>query len=396
MIVESAHRINSQFRDLTADIRSEVTTLRNAALEYEVESKEARNDGKITLTEQKAMDAQFEQVLHHTRSKLDAKIDAVHEYEITFSTELRNYRVWAWTLLALLTGAFFLTFYIFRTRLTRPFFDLEHAIRDFGSGGDYTGFAKEEGPAEFKMIAKRFNEMANNLRRQRQNHMSFLASVAHDLKNPIGGIKMSADLLSRKLKGEQPLVQVIQRQIMHLNNLVDDLLESSRIEAGNLELENQRQDLRTILQDAIQLYRSTTSIHQIRLAMPEYPLIIDCDRTRLLQVFNNLLSNAVKYSPKGGVISVDLNRYDGEAEIIVVDSGIGIAPDDLNRIFEPFLRTENVKYKKIPGVGLGLSTVKKIIQAHGGTIHVESKLNEGTKFFIRLPLRKKEPFPSVA
>ncbi len=237
------------------------------------------------------------------------------------------------------------------------------------------------------MIAKQFNDMAVSLTRQYESQLSFLAAVAHDLRNPLGALKMSASILSsdRKLPPEtvSNLVSVIDRQVHALDRMVGDLLDTSRIEAGHLELRITECDLRAVARDAFDLFNLASQEHQLMLRVPNRPVIVQCDPLRIQQVLNNLVSNAIKYSPSETKIELTLEDDEQGVRLQVSDEGVGIAQDDLPYIFEPFRRTKTSK-DEVPGVGLGLSVAQRIVRAHGGRIHVESEVGKGSTFRVTL------------
>jgi signal transduction histidine kinase len=287
-----------------------------------------------------------------------------------------------------------LLWFFVRHWIYRPLRKVVEAITSF-SGETVSQRAPEQGPAEMVLIGKSFNKLADQLMDQREARLRFLASVAHDLRNPLGAIRMSAEFLTtdEMPRAEQiQMIEIISRQADHMNRMVGDLLDASRIEAGHLELRLQELNLNKVIKDAVTLHRSLSSIHTIELHLPENEVVCEGDPVRLGQVLGNLLNNAIKYSPKGGVVKVVLTVEGKNAFIRVSDKGIGISEKDKTQIFIPFRRTLATK-ASIPGVGLGLSVTKKIVEGHGGGIEVESSKDSaavdggstGTTFVIRLP-----------
>lgn len=272
----------------------------------------------------------------------------------------------------------------------QPVFEIQDAIRNFASGRKDTR-APEHGPEELRTIARQFNEMAVSLARQYENQASFLAAVAHDLRNPIGLLRSSAEILSsgRDLSSEttSSLMSIIKRQVDGLDRMIGDLLDRSRIEAGRLELRIREYDARSIARNAFDLFSSASSTHRLVLSVPDAPAPLHCDPLRIEQVLNNLLSNAVKYSPHGTRIELSVEPDGADVQFRVSDEGAGISPEDLQYIFEPFRRTGAVK-DEVPGVGLGLSVAQRIVRAHGGRIEVESRIGKGTTFRVRLPVAR--------
>jgi two-component system, OmpR family, sensor histidine kinase MtrB len=269
----------------------------------------------------------------------------------------------------------------------RPVFEIQRAIREFAAGRKDIR-ASEQGPRELTTIATQFNEMAVSITRQYESQLSFLAGVAHDLRNPLGALRMSASILSsdRTLSPDQVsnLASIINRQVLALDRMVGDLLDTSHIEAGHLELRITECDLRSVAQDAFDLFSLASQEHQLTLTLPDSPVVVRCDPLRIQQVLNNLISNAIKYSPPQTKIELKLEEDEQRVRVEVSDEGVGISPDELAYIFEPFRRTKTAK-DEVPGVGLGLSVAQRIVRAHGGRIHVESQVGKGSTFRVELP-----------
>jgi len=258
-----------------------------------------------------------------------------------------------------------------------PVFDIQRAMREFASGHKQSR-APDRGPEELRVIAKE---------RQHENQLSFLAAVAHDLRNPISALKTSAELLSadRQLPPEKVagIMSIIKRQAQGLDRMVGDLLDTSRIESGHLELRISECDARTIAQNAVDLFKPAARDYNFVVTLPEQPVQLRCDPLRIEQVLTNLVSNAVKYSHAGTSIELRLEESSAEVCFEVSDQGVGIPEDELPYVFEPFRRSSTSK-DDVPGVGLGLSVAQRIVRAHGGRIQVESKIGKGTTFTVRI------------
>lgn len=275
-----------------------------------------------------------------------------------------------------------------RTYVFRPIFDLSEAVRRFGKGSEAFP-APETGAREIADIGRMFNEMTSSLDRYRRNQLSFLAGVAHDLRNPLHAVKMATHLMSGPPAPSRQRLQRLQstaaRQIDTMERMMDDLLDASRIEAGELELRKVESDMRLLAEDAVELFRPQAPGHNLVLSVPRQAVPLHCDPLRIGQVLNNLVSNAIKYSPDGGRIEIGVS-VDGQSAVLAVsDEGIGVAADDRPWIFEPFRRGA-VARERIPGVGLGLSVAARLVRAHDGTIEVDSCPGIGSTFRVRLPL----------
>jgi len=272
-----------------------------------------------------------------------------------------------------------------RSLVLRPVYDLQEAMRRFRTG-DAEAKAREGPASEVRELAATFNDMADTITHQRRDLLTFLAGIAHDLRNPLSALKMAVHALERDPAAITPeRFRRLDRQIDRLTRMVGDLLDAARIEAGQLELQLEDMDLREAAQTIVDLYTPTTATHEVSLRAPDRPVIIRGDSLRIEQVFSNLLSNAIKYSPTGGPVEVSVAADGKEAALAVSDQGVGIPPEDLSNIFMPFQR-RGATAAIAPGVGLGLSIVRRIVDAHGGRIDVESTPGIGSTFQVRLPI----------
>jgi signal transduction histidine kinase len=220
----------------------------------------------------------------------------------------------------------------------------------------------------------------------------FFALVSHELRTPLTSIIGYLELV---LEDDDTLTDhhrrflgVVERNARRLLRLVGDLLFVAHVEAGRLALEVGEVDLRTLTTEAVEAARPRAEAKELVLeaaaqAMPR----IAGDRDRLAQVLDNLVSNAVKFTPQGGTVTVRLVARDGEALVEVRDTGVGIPAAEQNRLFERFYRASTATDRAIPGVGLGLTIAKAIVEAHEGTLDFDSIEGAGTTFRVRLPLR---------
>jgi two-component system, OmpR family, sensor histidine kinase MtrB len=270
----------------------------------------------------------------------------------------------------------------------RPVLALTNTMGRFARG-DERSRSVPRGARELREMALTFNAMADRLVRQSKDRLAFLSGVAHDLRNPLSALRFAIESARH---GPQPppaektsrTLEIAGRQVDRLDRMVGDLLDATRIEAGHLELRPEIADLRALVVHVGELFGPAAATHQILVQTPEAPMILACDPTRIEQVLDNLVSNAVKYSPRGGRVTVAAFEEGTDAVVAVSDQGIGIPQDELERIFEPFRRTRDSQ-ALIPGVGIGLSVARKIVEAHGGHIEVESEVGGGSTFRVRLP-----------
>jgi len=274
------------------------------------------------------------------------------------------------------------------TRALRPLFGLAGTMRRFGRG-DIEARATPEGPAELAEMAHRFNEMASSIGRQRKDRQAFIAGIVHDLRTPLSVLRMSSDVATggSNLTPERlaRVLATVARQVTRLERMADDLLDSVTIEAGKVTLRTADVDAREVVTDLVEQYRATSSSrHTIDLAVPDAPVWLSCDRMRIEQVLANLLSNAIKYSPEGGLIRFHLVERGGDVVFTVHDEGVGMNETDAAMAFEPFRRSDVLR-SQVPGSGLGLFIVRRLVEAHGGRIDLRTSPGEGSTFEVRIP-----------
>lgn len=235
-------------------------------------------------------------------------------------------------------------------------------------------------------------QVEEELREADRRKDEFLATLAHELRNPLAPIRNSLEML--KLPGLEPAdaryaTDVMERQIQHLVRLVDDLLDVSRVMRGKIELRKERVGLGQVVPRAIETVRPLIDEQRQKLevSLPDEKLILEADPVRLAQVFGNLLTNASKYTEAGGHISLTAGRESDDVVLRVRDSGIGIPPDLLPHIFDSFVQGERAAERFPGGLGLGLTLARNLVELHGGAISAESAgEGQGTEFSVRLPL----------
>lgn len=229
----------------------------------------------------------------------------------------------------------------------------------------------------------------------------FLAMLAHELRNPLAPIAMSADLLRLPKFDEKRVRQtaeVISRQVAHMTKLIDDLMDVSRVTRGLVQLDRQPHDLKALAVTAVEQVRPLieTRNHALKTHMEAGPVRVSGDRTRLVQILSNLLNNAAKYTPPGGEISLDVGLRDGEAVVTIRDSGEGIAPDLMPFVFDLFTQGTRTLDRSQGGLGIGLALVKSLVEMHDGTVEARSDgAGQGTTFTVVLPLDAVAKSPDV-
>lgn len=224
------------------------------------------------------------------------------------------------------------------------------------------------------------------LERARQE---FLTNVSHELRTPLASIKLMLETVTESEDEEAAkifLPQVL-GQVDRLTTLVQRLLEQARVESGELVLRIDEIDLEEVARPIVQSFGPQAAAKNVTLELrPVRPAIVEADEQRLSQVFVNLIDNALRFTPEGGSVSVTLDVDDGYALICVADTGMGIPYKDLPYVFERFYVADRSRTRGVSGAGLGLSIVKQIVEAHHGTVQVESTLGVGTKFTVSIPM----------
>ena len=219
----------------------------------------------------------------------------------------------------------------------------------------------------------------------------FLAMLSHELRNPLAPILNAVQLLRHQQHEENPTQRqartIIERQLGLLKRLVDDLLEVSRIMTGRVQLRLERVSMNGIAAAAVESVSPLIGRrgHQLSIALPPEPIWLLADAARLEQIVVNLLSNAAKYTDEGGRIWFSVRQEDGECVVSVRDTGVGIAPEVLPRIFDPFMQAERSMDRSQGGLGVGLTLAQRLTELHGGRIEAQSTLGKGSEFVVRLP-----------
>ncbi|MBV9580204.1 MAG: hybrid sensor histidine kinase/response regulator [Chloroflexi bacterium] len=262
---------------------------------------------------------------------------------------------------------------------------LHHRVRDLEQANETIRALNLE-------LEVRVERATAELREQLTARDEFMSTVSHDLKTPLTFIKGMASLRRRRTvvtPENEALVDAfaqIEASAGRMAQQLDELVDASRLEAGRaIELRRVPTDLIELARNAVDQHQQATNRHALYVSTQLTELVGTWDSVRLARVLDNLLDNAVKYSPRGGTVEVCVWTQAADATLSVADHGVGIPEADLPHIFERFRRGRNVE-GRIPGSGIGLAGVQRIVELHGGTMAVESQVGEGTKFTLRLPL----------
>ena len=266
------------------------------------------------------------------------------------------------------------------------------------TGVDITDRRRVE--AEREKLENNLRELAANLSEADRRKNEFLAMLAHELRNPLAPMSNAARAL--RLGGHEgeslrSASDMLERQVRQMSRLVDDLLDMSRISRGRIELRKEPLELAPVVSHAVEaaraLYRSMD--HELTVTMPDAPMQLSADPTRLAQVIGNLLNNASKFTDRGGHVWLMVGKEGHEAVIRVRDNGIGIAQEHIPGLWEMFAQVDTSLERSRGGLGIGLTLVKTLVEMHGGTVQAQSDgLARGSEFTIRLPILSNTALPA--
>jgi len=249
---------------------------------------------------------------------------------------------------------------------------------------------------------RHYHEAAEALRESDRNKTQFLAMLSHELRNPLAPIKNSLYILDRAAaNGDQAkrAQAVIDRQVGQLSRLIDDLLDTTRISSGKVQLKRELFDLNEVVRQTVEDHRSVFEQNGVHLEARSAagPLVVKADWARMAQVVGNLLTNAAKFTGRGGKTRVSVSRDGvGWAQVHVADTGLGMSPQILGHLFEPFTQADRTLARSPGGIGLGLALVKGFVELHGGEVRAHSAgPGQGSEFVVRLPLDVAQAVPAA-
>ena len=252
------------------------------------------------------------------------------------------------------------------------------------------GFHKRQ--QDDRRVQAEREKMALQLQDASRRKDQFIAMLAHELQNPLAPIRNAAILLQTSAddpKTIRKIQDILDRQTKHMIHLVDDLIDVSRITQGKITLKKERFDFAALIRQVMSDFRERFEAAGIlpHSSLPSGPVWVNGDSARLTQVIENLLGNAIKFTDQGGTVTVTLEAGGGQAVLDVADTGVGIEPDVLPRLFEPFEQADRSLARSQGGLGLGLALVRGLVEQHGGQAQATSAgLNKGSKVTIRLPV----------
>jgi signal transduction histidine kinase len=292
-----------------------------------------------------------------------------------------------YTALAALLGTLLLAFIVTRV-ITRPIRELTQAAQQV-SRGNLTQQVKVRSKDEIGDLTRVFNEMLTRLNALLQSRRQMTADVAHELRTPLSIILGHAEgMHDGVLPVTVETVEIIRQEAIRLDGLVNDLRVLALSDAGELELHRGMAALAPLLEQAVERHALAASQKKVHLAanLPDGLPELLLDTNRMLQVFGNLLGNALRHTPAGGQITVSAARLVDKVEIRVTDSGEGIPPDELEKVFDRLYRTDRSRKREKGGSGLGLALARSLVEQHGGKIHAENAPGGGTCMVLWLPV----------
>jgi signal transduction histidine kinase/CheY-like chemotaxis protein len=251
--------------------------------------------------------------------------------------------------------------------------------------------------AQLEEQIRRREEAEEALRQADVRKQEFLATLAHELRNPLVPIRNSLEILRMQGshdRGMQAIRDVIERQVRFMGRIIDDLLDSSRIAQNKLQLLTERIALATVVDQAVETSRPFIEAagHLLTVNLPARPVYLEADPTRLAQVLVNLLNNAAKYTEQGGRISLTAERNGGEVLVRITDNGLGIPTNVLPRLFDMYMQVDQSLKRSQGGLGLGLPLVQRLVKMHGGSVEAHSDgPGKGSEFVVRLPVALGKP-----
>lgn len=280
--------------------------------------------------------------------------------------------------------------------ILRPLRRVQEHIQQIGQG-KFGPSVDVAAPSDLRELVETVNWMGKKLQELDEMKADFLAHVSHELRSPLASIREGTQLLMDGIPGpvtgaQRETLQIMAESSRRLITMISSLLDLSKMEAGMMEYRFAAADLKRIAEGSVDKIRFLAEGKHLQLVIeaPPGPLVVPVDSGRIEQVLDNLLTNAIKFSPEGAavVLAMETDKTVDQVRVSVTDTGPGIAPDDLPHIFERFYQGRRQGSKTVPGSGIGLALARRVVEAHGGHIWVESELGKGASFRFALPLNR--------
>lgn len=285
--------------------------------------------------------------------------------------------------------AMLLTFVLSR-RISAPVQALTRAAKRLGQG-DFSQRVKNTGKGEMGLLTQTFNSMAGDLERDEKLRLNMVADCAHELRTPITNLRGYLEAIKDGVvKPDVATIESLYEEVTLLSRLIDDLQELALADAGELRLVFQAEDIGELLKRTVSAVQIKAVAKQLSLKvdLPDKLPPVNIDLHRIGQVLRNLLENAMAHTASGKSVTVTAKQKDSQVEVSVIDQGEGIPAEDIPNIFERFYRVDKSRNRATGGSGLGLTIAKRLVEAHGGKIGLESELGKGSRFWFTIPVAK--------
>lgn len=281
------------------------------------------------------------------------------------------------------------TFFISK-KLGSPLVEMEKVAKQIAEKKNFSLRVNYEANDEIGSLANAINHLSETLERYQTNRNEFFSNITHELKTPLTYVKGYASAVKHKMyqteEEKNEFLEIIENEADHISNLLDDMMDLSKIEEGKIDLNKEDVNLNILAEEMIRRtqMRASEKGLTLHLDIPDSIIYLYCDKNRMEQILTNLIENAVRYTEEGS-ISLGVKELANEIQITVKDTGIGIKKEDIPYLFERFYRADKSRSRAHGGTGLGLSIVKNLIELHEGSIDVESELNVGTTITLTFP-----------
>lgn len=281
------------------------------------------------------------------------------------------------------------TFFISK-KLGSPLIEMEKVAKQIAEKKNFSLRVNYEAKDEIGSLANAINHLSQTLERYQTNRNEFFSNITHELKTPLTYVKGYASAVRHEMyqseEERNEFLDIIETEADHISNLLDDMMDLSKIEEGKIDLNKEDINVNLLAEEMIRRtqMRASQKGLDLHLDVPNSPTYLYCDKSRMEQIFTNLIENAVRYTEKGE-ISLTVQESTDAIRISIADTGIGIKKEDIPYLFERFYRVDKSRSRAHGGTGLGLSIVKNLIELHDGKIEVNSEVNEGTTIILTFP-----------
>jgi signal transduction histidine kinase len=276
--------------------------------------------------------------------------------------------------------------FLMARRITRPITKTIDITKQIADGNYEISYDKTARMRELDELMCSVNHLATELSEQEHLRRQMTADISHELRTPLTSVATHLEAMMMGIwEPTQERLNSCHEEILRLTSLVKDLENLTKVESDTLHLNKTEVELKELVETVMDTFLGELQAKQLSYHIVGEKMVVLADKDRIKQVVLNLISNAVKYTPEGGAITAQITGSNVEAAISISDTGIGIPEQEIDRIFERFYRTEKSRSRQTGGAGIGLTIVKSIVEAHGGTVEVSSKEGDGSIFMIRIP-----------